>query len=50
MDAGTSHLNLDTEARINANLRALRMTRIIVAHRPSSIESANRVIRLGEVA
>jgi ATP-binding cassette, subfamily B, bacterial CvaB/MchF/RaxB len=45
LDKGTSHLDLNTDARVNANLR---ITRIIVALRPSTIETADRVIRLGE--
>ena len=34
MDEGTAHLDLEKEREINGALRALRMTRINVAHRP----------------
>lgn len=46
MDEGTSHLDLPCERRINAALARLRITRIVVAHRPDTIQAADRVIRL----
>lgn len=46
MDEATSHLDLDNEAHINTAIRALNITRIIIAHRPSTIASADRVIEL----
>ncbi len=45
MDEGTSHLDLATEAHVNASITALGLTRIIVAHRPQTIASADRVLR-----
>jgi len=48
MDEATSHLDLDNEEVINKSISQLQITRIIVAHRPSTIASANRVITLGE--
>ncbi|TEF45300.1 peptidase domain-containing ABC transporter [Pseudomonas aeruginosa] len=36
------------EQRVNAAIRALRITRIMVAHRPETIASADRVIVLGQ--
>lgn len=52
LDEATSHLDIATEARVGAALRALRMTRILVAHRPNTIRSADRVVMLktGRVA
>lgn len=47
MDEATSHLDLDNEEIINKSISQLQITRIIVAHRPSTIASANRVITLG---
>jgi len=47
MDEATSHLDSANEARINDAIRALEITRIIVAHRESSLNVADRVIRLG---
>jgi ABC-type bacteriocin/lantibiotic exporter with double-glycine peptidase domain len=48
MDEGTSHLDLEAEAQINANLKALAMTRIVIAHRPDTLAAADRVVRLGD--
>ena len=47
LDEATSHLDVDKERQVNDALRAMRMTRIIVAHRPETIRSADRVIDLG---
>ncbi|CNL28163.1 peptidase domain-containing ABC transporter [Yersinia aleksiciae] len=46
MDEATSHLDLKNEAYINASIAALEITRVIIAHRPSTIASADRVITL----
>lgn len=46
MDEATSHLDLNNEAYINASITALDITRVIIAHRPSTIASADRVITL----
>ncbi|WP_202109359.1 peptidase domain-containing ABC transporter [Bordetella sp. 15P40C-2] len=46
LDEATSHLDVDCERRVNAAIRALKMTRIIIAHRPETIASADRVLRL----
>ncbi|RMB08495.1 peptidase domain-containing ABC transporter [Eilatimonas milleporae] len=43
MDEGTAHLDVETERKVNASIRALGMTRIIVAHRPDTIQMADRV-------
>jgi len=48
LDEATSHLDLDNEAKINKSISDLDITRVFIAHRPSTIESADRVIRLGE--
>ena len=44
MDEGTSHLDVATEAHVNASIASLGLTRIIVAHRPETIASADRVL------
>ena len=44
MDEGTSHLDVATEAHVNASVAALGLTRIVVAHRPETIASADRVL------
>ena len=46
LDEGTANLDHAKEAEINANLAALNLTRIIVAHRPEAIASAQRVLEL----
>lgn len=46
LDEATSHLDTEAEREISQTIRALRLTRIIVAHRPETIASADRVIRL----
>lgn len=46
MDEATSHLDLKNESIINQSISGLSITRIIVAHRPSTIASADRVIDL----
>jgi ATP-binding cassette subfamily B protein RaxB len=46
LDEATSHLDLDRERQVNAAVRAARVTRIVVAHRPETVRSADRVIGL----
>jgi ATP-binding cassette subfamily B protein RaxB len=46
MDEATSHLDLENEAFINNSISQLKITRVIIAHRPSTISSADRVISL----
>ncbi|OLF52761.1 peptidase domain-containing ABC transporter [Pseudomonas chlororaphis] len=48
LDEATSHLDVHCEQRVNAAIRALRITRIMVAHRPETIASADRVVVLGQ--
>ncbi|MFY9996866.1 MAG: peptidase domain-containing ABC transporter [Leclercia sp.] len=49
MDEATSHLDLNNESYINQSISDLSITRIIVAHRPSTIASADRVIDLSKL-
>ena len=46
MDEGTSSLDVATERDVNASIKSLGVTRIIVAHRPETIRTANRVVAL----
>ncbi|XXD78677.1 peptidase domain-containing ABC transporter [Pseudomonas sp. Z5-35] len=43
LDEATSHLDLVCERKVNEAIRSLKITRIIVAHRPETINSADRV-------
>ena len=46
LDEATSHLDEATEAVVAQALRDLRITRVIVAHRPATIAHADKVINL----
>ena len=46
LDEATSHLDTANERTVNAAIRATQVTRVIVAHRPETILSADRVIHL----
>lgn len=46
LDEATSHVDVNTEARILANLRGLGVTVISAAHRPQALAAADRVIAL----
>lgn len=48
LDEATSHLDVDREKEVNAAVRTRQMTRMIVAHRPETIRSAERVIMLDQ--
>ena len=49
MDEATSHLDVNNEMSINKQIGELTITRVIVAHRPETIESADRVIDLSQI-
>lgn len=46
LDEASSHLDIANESKINQHLKAMSITRIIVAHRPQTIAMADRVYRL----
>jgi ATP-binding cassette, subfamily B, bacterial CvaB/MchF/RaxB len=46
MDEGTSHLDIATERQVTAAVKALGLTRVIIAHRPETIASAPRRLLL----
>ncbi len=52
LDEATSHLDLVNELTINNAIKHLAMTRVVVAHRPDTIEMADRVVLLdaGEIS
>lgn len=46
LDEATSHLDMRRESKINAALKLLTITRVIVAHRRETIAAADRVITI----
>jgi ATP-binding cassette subfamily B protein RaxB len=44
LDEATSHLDVERESVVNQRIRALSITRLIIAHRPETIRSADRVV------
>lgn len=50
LDEATSHLDVAREKAINEAVKGLSLTRVIVAHRPETIASADRVIVLNGAA
>ena len=47
LDEATSHLDIERERAVNAALRQLSLTRVVIAHRPETIAAADRHIELG---
>ena len=48
LDEASSHLDVENERRINRHLKALNITRIMVAHRPQTIAQADTVYQLSQ--
>ena len=48
LDEATSHLDAAREEQINQAIKQLPLTRILIAHRASTIASASRVVRMEE--
>jgi ATP-binding cassette, subfamily B, bacterial CvaB/MchF/RaxB len=46
LDEATSHLDVERERRIAETLQQLQKTRIVIAHRPETVASAERVLML----
>jgi ATP-binding cassette subfamily B protein RaxB len=46
LDEATSHLDIGNEQLVNAAIRQIALTRIVVAHRPETIAMAQRVVVL----
>lgn len=46
LDEATSHLDLQLEQYVNQAIQQLKMTRIIIAHRPQTIAAAERILLL----
>jgi ATP-binding cassette subfamily B protein RaxB len=50
LDEATSHLDLQCERLVGENIRTFQCTKVIIAHRPQTIASCDRVIDLSPVA
>ena len=48
LDEATSHLDVAREQEVNEAVQRLQLTRVIIAHRPQTIASADRVLHLAE--
>lgn len=46
LDEATSHLDVEKERAINECIRSMSATRIVIAHRPETIRSADRAIEM----
>lgn len=44
LDEATSSLDLETEAKVHANLASLGCTRILIAHRLATVQDADRIL------
>lgn len=44
LDEATSHLDVDRERIVNEAVREMKLTKVIIAHRPETIASADRVL------
>jgi len=48
LDEATSHLDIVTENRVERNLASISCTQLVVAHRLSTIQSADLILVLDE--
>lgn len=48
LDEATSHLDVESEIRISQTLRQLKLPVLLIAHRPETIASADRVLYLAD--
>jgi ATP-binding cassette subfamily B protein RaxB len=50
LDEATSHLDVGCERLVNEAVSALKLTKVVIAHRPDTIRMAGRVIALPAIA
>ena len=43
LDEATSHLDIERERQVNATVKRMKLTRLVIAHRPETLASADRV-------
>lgn len=48
LDEATSHLDIEREHWVNEAVREMQITRVVIAHRPETIASADRVVDFGK--
>lgn len=48
LDEATSHLDIANERAVAASLSKMRLTRLVIAHRPETIAGAQRVVQVRE--
>jgi ATP-binding cassette subfamily B protein RaxB len=48
LDEATSHLDVARERSVNLSIHGLDLTRVIIAHRPETIASADRILLMRE--
>lgn len=46
LDEATSHLDIEKEREINKVIKSLNITKVMIAHRPETINSADRILQL----
>jgi ATP-binding cassette subfamily B protein RaxB len=49
LDEATSHLDMQNESAVSHTLANLKLTRIVIAHRPETIARADRQIDFGNL-
>ena len=47
LDEATSHLDIDRERIVNKAIQRLEITRIVVAHRPETVATTQKIVQLG---
>jgi len=50
LDEGTANLDVDAEEAIAESIRALPVTRIVIAHRPALLDRADRIVEVRDGA
>jgi ATP-binding cassette subfamily B protein RaxB len=48
LDEATSHLDVSNERAVSRAIQSLKITRIIIAHRPETVLSADRILLMSE--
>lgn len=48
LDEATSHLDVERERAVNDALRSSVLTRIVIAHRPETIQASDRIVRMAD--